>query len=76
MYLTFRRLRAAFALILTLFTLKILSSGIPSTYSDVRRIERQLPQHNVSQAMARGTTYLRIPKRVWGHGLNNVLQET
>jgi hypothetical protein len=26
--------------------------------------------------MARGTTYLRIPERVWGHGLNNVLQET
>jgi hypothetical protein len=74
--LTFRRIRIVFTLILTLFTFQILSSGIPSTYEDVRFYERQLPQHNISQALAHGTRYLRIPERLWGHGLNNILQET
>jgi hypothetical protein len=73
--LTFRRIRIVFTIVLTLFTLQILSSGIPSTYEDVRSYERQLPQHDTSQA-PRGTRYLRIPERLWGHGLNNILQET
>ena len=73
--LTFRGIRVILALLLTLFAFKILLPGVPSTYKDVRRYERQLPQHNKSLALGRGTRYLRIPNRVSGRGFNNVLQE-
>ncbi|KAJ7077976.1 hypothetical protein C8R43DRAFT_1053533, partial [Mycena crocata] len=54
----------------------VLLSGIPPTYSDIREYEKMLPQHNVSALSALDPPiYLRFPGHLWGHGLNNVLQE-
>ncbi|KAF8056524.1 hypothetical protein FPV67DRAFT_640352 [Lyophyllum atratum] len=75
-FLKSRRGLCSLALIAFLFILKLLSSGIPSTYRDIRAYERSLPQHNVTEAMKEGTRYLRIPKPVSGRGFNNVLQES
>lgn len=58
--------------------LAILSSGVPPSYNDIRSFERRLPQHNLSLPYPEGQngTYLRFPGHLWGHGLNNILQET
>ncbi|KAF8829588.1 hypothetical protein HHX47_DHR3000593 [Lentinula edodes] len=86
--LTLRRL--VFIIFATLFLLVvgILSSGVPSTYQDVRAYERSLPQHRIREAVNEkigrdGVTerihrrkYLWFDGALWGHGLNNVLQES
>ena len=61
-----------------LLVVGILSSGIPPSYSDVRDYERNLPQHNLSLAFPEGSEglFLRFPDHLWGHGFNNILQET
>lgn len=85
--LTIRRI--VFILLATIFLLvvAILSSGVPSTYQDVRLYERNLPQHRIREAVSEkigrdGVTerihrrkYLWFDGALWGHGLNNVLQE-
>jgi hypothetical protein len=70
-----RRIFYAGSVILLLLTLGVLSSGIPPSFEDIRSHEKALPQHNLTEALAQGRKYLRIPNRVTGHGLNNVLQE-
>jgi len=86
--LTIRRI--VFILLATIFLLvvAILSSGVPSTYQDVRLYERNLPQHRIREAVSEkigrdGVTerihrrkYLWFDGALWGHGLNNVLQES
>ncbi|KAF9457792.1 hypothetical protein BDZ94DRAFT_1202166 [Collybia nuda] len=66
----------ACAAILTLLSLGVLSSGIPPSYSNIWHYEKLLPQHNLTEALVQNRRYLRIPNRVTGHGLNNVLQES
>jgi hypothetical protein len=58
--------------------LTILWRGIPPSYEDIRGYERRLPQHNLSLPFPEGEEglYLRFPGHLWGHGLNNILQET
>ncbi|THH17017.1 hypothetical protein EW146_g3711 [Bondarzewia mesenterica] len=75
--LTFRRLLLAFSLIPVFAVMALLWSGIPPNYDDIRQFERQLPQHNLSLPAPEGKSgaYLRFPDHLWGHGLNNVLQE-
>jgi hypothetical protein len=54
----------------------VLLSGIPPTYNDIRTYEAKLPQNNLTDlSTADARTYLRFPGHLWGHGLNNVLQE-
>ncbi|KIY51764.1 hypothetical protein FISHEDRAFT_15814, partial [Fistulina hepatica ATCC 64428] len=56
----------------------ILSSGIPPAYDDIRAYERALPQHqNPFNASSSDPPrkYVRFAGHIWGHGLNNVLQE-
>ncbi|KAF7421334.1 hypothetical protein PC9H_011857 [Pleurotus ostreatus] len=74
-FCTLRRLLFAVALVPILLVAAVLWSGIPPDFKDVREYERRLPQHNGNDAMARGDRYLRFPGHLWGHGLNNVLQE-
>ena len=56
----------------------ILWGSIPPSYDDIRGFERRLPQHDLSLPFPEGEDglYLRFPGRLWGHGLNNILQET
>ncbi|KAF8956839.1 hypothetical protein BDZ97DRAFT_1613701, partial [Flammula alnicola] len=54
--------------------------GIPPSYHEVRLRERGLPQHVWGRSVGvgggeEGPRYLRFPDHLWGHGLNNVLQE-
>ncbi|KAJ7077979.1 hypothetical protein C8R43DRAFT_1143472 [Mycena crocata] len=73
---TMRRLLVLLAVIPLLTMVGVLLSGIPPTYSDIREYEKMLPQHNVSALSALDPhIYLRFPGHLWGHGLNNVLQE-
>lgn len=60
-----------------LLALGILWSGIPPSFDNIREYERLLPQHNLSLPYPEGENgmYLRFPGHIWGHGLNNVLQE-
>lgn len=60
-----------------LLALGILWSGVPPSFDSIREYERHLPQHNVSLPYPEGATgmFLRFPGHIWGHGLNNVLQE-
>lgn len=51
----------------------IVASWIPPSYQDIRRYERHLPQHSVG--IGERKRYLRFPDHIWGHGLNNILQE-
>ncbi|KAJ3751440.1 hypothetical protein DFH05DRAFT_1519638 [Lentinula detonsa] len=86
--LTLRRLVFILTASLFLLVLGILSSGVPSTYQDVRAYERLLPQHKLREAVSEnigrdGVTerihrrkYLWFDGALWGHGLNNVLQES
>ncbi|KAI6030052.1 hypothetical protein EDC04DRAFT_2924603 [Pisolithus marmoratus] len=61
----------------------ILCQGIPPTYDDVRSFERRLTQHSLTTPSStvdknhhiHHPRYLRFPGHLWGHGLNNVLQE-
>lgn len=75
---TLRRVLLGLAAIPVLLALGILWSGIPPDYADIREYERTLPQHNLSLPYPEGQDglYLRFPDHLWGHGLNNILQET
>ena len=75
---TLRRILVSLSLIPLLLVIGILSNGIPPSYDDIREYERRLPQHNLSLAPPEGNegAYLRFPGHLWGHGLNNILQET
>lgn len=75
---TLRRFLLGLAAIPVLLALGILWSGIPPDYADIREYERTLPQHNLSLPYPEGQDglYLRFPDHLWGHGLNNILQET
>ncbi|EEB94666.1 hypothetical protein MPER_06484, partial [Moniliophthora perniciosa FA553] len=60
----------------------LLRNGIPPRFEDIRIYERELPQHNITEALFDGhlsppgrRRYLRVEGGVWGRGLNNVLQE-
>ncbi|KAG6810217.1 hypothetical protein H0H92_012843, partial [Tricholoma furcatifolium] len=74
-HLTPRRILACVVLIPILLLLGVLWSGIPPSFEDIRDYERCLPQHDVSRARAEDRSYLRFPGHLWGHGLNNILQE-
>ncbi|KAL4257095.1 hypothetical protein AB1N83_011456, partial [Pleurotus pulmonarius] len=74
-FCTVRRLLFSVALVPLLLIAAVLWSGIPPDFKDVREYERRLPQHNGNDAMEREDRYLRFPGHLWGHGLNNVLQE-
>lgn len=73
--ITLRRILIFFALIPFILILAVLWSGIPPSYEDVRTFERLLPQHNITRAKVEPGMYLRFPGHLWGHGLNNILQE-
>ena len=72
-----RRILSAVLGILSFLVLGVLWSGIPPSYSDIREFERRLPQHDLALPFPEGDKgmYLRFPDHLWGHGLNNVLQE-
>ncbi|KAG5646729.1 hypothetical protein DXG03_002411 [Asterophora parasitica] len=74
-HLTLRRVLVFVALIPFLLAIGVLWSGIPPSYKGIRAFERHLPQHNVTEALTEHRLYLRFPDHIWGHGLNNVLQE-
>ncbi|KAJ7228124.1 hypothetical protein B0H12DRAFT_232846 [Mycena haematopus] len=75
-FFTLRRLLLLLAFIPLLIMVGVLLSGIPPTYNDIRTYEAKLPQNNVSAvSVADDRTFLRFPGHLWGHGLNNVLQE-
>jgi len=73
--LTLRRILIFLVMIPLFLVLGILCSGIPPNYEDIRTFERLLPQHNLTKARAEHGKYLRFPDHLWGHGLNNILQE-
>ncbi|THH03544.1 hypothetical protein EW145_g6178 [Phellinidium pouzarii] len=76
--LTFRRVLIFILSIPVLLCMGVLWSGIPPNYESIREFERHLPQHhNVSLTSVEGehAMYLRFPEHLWGHGLNNILQE-
>jgi len=75
-FFTLRRILICLALIPFLLIVMVLWSGIPPSYEDIRTYERLLPQHNITEAKEKGGMYLRFPDHLWGHGLNNILQET
>ena len=76
-FLTLRRIASFLLGVLSFLVLGILWSGVPPSFSDVREFERRLPQHDLSLPFPEGEKgkYLRFPEHIWGHGLNNVLQE-
>uniref|UniRef100_A0A0W0G2T9 Uncharacterized protein n=1 Tax=Moniliophthora roreri TaxID=221103 RepID=A0A0W0G2T9_MONRR len=60
----------------------LLRNGIPPKFEDIRIYERELPQHNITEALfdellspPGRRRYLRVEGGVWGRGFNNVLQE-
>ncbi|TFK34536.1 hypothetical protein BDQ12DRAFT_700367 [Crucibulum laeve] len=71
-----RRLLVLLSMIPVLLLVGVLLSGIPPRYKDVRSYERHLPQHNTTEARAERRKYIRFPDHLWGHGLNNILQES
>lgn len=75
--ITLRRFVMFVLSIPVLLILGVLWSGIPPSYDSIREFERHLPQHNLSLPFPEGEhgIYLRFPGHIWGHGLNNVLQE-
>jgi hypothetical protein len=75
---TLRRILILIVLIPVFIVILILWNGVPPSYADVRDYEKRLPQHNLSLSFPEGDTgmYLRFPGHLWGHGLNNILQET
>ncbi|KAJ7643537.1 hypothetical protein FB45DRAFT_277586 [Roridomyces roridus] len=72
-----RRLLLLILLVPILLVVGVLLSGVPPTYSDIRAYEAKLPQHNLTALSVDRDPplYLRFPGHLWGHGLNNVLQE-
>ncbi|KAL5526206.1 hypothetical protein ACEPAG_7545 [Sanghuangporus baumii] len=76
-FLTPRRIFAFLASILAFLVFGVLWSGIPPSYETIREFEHHLPQHDLSLPFPEGKDgmYLRFPEHLWGHGLNNVLQE-
>ena len=74
---TLRRALAACAAACVLLVAGVLWSGIPPAFDDIREFERRLPQHDLALPSPEGREgmYLRFPDHLWGHGLNNVLQE-
>ncbi|KAJ7490675.1 hypothetical protein FB451DRAFT_624133 [Mycena latifolia] len=75
-FFTLRRVFILLVGALLMVLVGVLLSGVPPTYSDIRAYENMLPQHNVSALSALDPPlYLRFPGHLWGHGLNNVLQE-
>ncbi|KAF7364705.1 hypothetical protein MVEN_00340300 [Mycena venus] len=75
-FFTLRRIMILLAMIPVFLMVGVLLSGVPPTYNDIRTYEAKLPQNNVSDlSTADSRTYLRFPGHLWGHGLNNVLQE-
>jgi hypothetical protein len=75
---TVRRILYSVAVVPLLIMIVILWHGIPPSFADVREFERRLPQHNLSLPFPEGEEgmYLRFPGHLWGHGFNNILQET
>jgi hypothetical protein len=71
---TLRRTLLLLALIPFFLVIVVLWQGVPPDYEDIRTFERHLPQHNLTTA--KDGMYLRFPGHLWGHGLNNILQET
>lgn len=74
--ITLRRLLCCLVLTPFVLALSVLISGVPPSYEDIRAYERLLPQHNLTRAKAEGHKYLKFRGHLWGHGLNNILQET
>jgi hypothetical protein len=74
-HLTLRRILIFLAMIPLFLVLGILWSGVPPNFEDVRTFEKLLPQHNLTRARVEHRKYLRFPDHLWGHGLNNILQE-
>ncbi|KAH7908564.1 hypothetical protein BJ138DRAFT_1091036 [Hygrophoropsis aurantiaca] len=74
--LTLRRLLISSSLIPVFAVVAILCQGIPPSYNDIRHFERRLPQHDLALSSNERPRYLRFPGHLWGHGLNNILQET
>lgn len=74
---SFRRILAVLAVGFALVVMGVLWSGIPPSFDMIRQYERSLPQHNISLPSPEGVNgmYIRFPDHLWGHGLNNVLQE-
>lgn len=75
---TLRRLLFCLACAPFLVIFAIFCQGIPPSYDDIRTFERRLPQHSIAALTRvddRPARYLRFPGHLWGHGLNNVLQE-
>ncbi|KAF8835811.1 hypothetical protein BDN67DRAFT_912302 [Paxillus ammoniavirescens] len=75
---TLRRLLFSLACTPILVFLAILCQGVPPSYDEIRVFERRLPQHSVAALTWAGSQpprFLRFPGHLWGHGLNNVLQE-
>ncbi|KAF8147861.1 hypothetical protein B0H34DRAFT_277178 [Crassisporium funariophilum] len=75
---------------LVLGLLVVAYGGLPPSYAGIRMYERSLPQHDWSKRVEvtrrplptkgssstnRKPMYLRFPDHLWGHGLNNFLQE-
>ncbi|KAK2463908.1 hypothetical protein APHAL10511_004080 [Amanita phalloides] len=75
-HLTLRKLLYALFITPFLIAFGVLLSGVPPSYETIRSYERRLPQHNLVRAQNDGGRYLRFPGHLWGHGLNNVMQET
>ncbi|KAK7022261.1 hypothetical protein R3P38DRAFT_3317624 [Favolaschia claudopus] len=75
-FFSLRRIILLLAFIPILLVVGVLLSGIPPTYNDIRGYEAKLPQNNLTALdVADSRLYLRFPGHLWGHGLNNVLQE-
>ncbi|KAJ8087492.1 hypothetical protein PM082_006323 [Marasmius tenuissimus] len=79
---SFRRVLLLVAGLLIIFVAIILREGIPPTFDDIRQYERDLPQHNLTEALYDTSLnppgkrrYLRVEGSVSGVGLNNVLQQ-
>ena len=74
--ITLRRFLHCLFLTPFILALGVLLSGVPPSYQDIRTFERLLPQHNITRAKEEGHKYLKFRGQLWGHGLNNILQET
>ncbi|KAF8651104.1 hypothetical protein AX16_004879 [Volvariella volvacea WC 439] len=48
--------------------------GVPADYEVFREYERRIMENRYGDGV--GERYLRFPEHLWGHGFNNVLQET
>lgn len=75
-HLTLRKLLCTLIITPFLIAFGVLLSGVPPSYENIRSYERSLPQHDQIRAQRDGAMYLRFPGHLWGHGLNNVMQET